>query len=194
VIARMPGWLFGGTRPGTERLMRKLVPGIRLLVFDFDGVFTDDKVYVLQDGTEAVRCFRGDGLGLQKLKDLGLYSVIISTETNPVVSARAGKLNLPCVQGSADKLSALRAVMRSYAVCESEIAYIGNDINDLDCLRTAGLPIVVRNAHPEVIPYARYRTRAVGGAGAVREVCDLFSRALRSCAFAAPLCDPAIRR
>lgn len=165
--------------PGPGRAVRKLIPDIRLLAFDFDGVFTDDKVYVLQDGTEAVRCFRGDGIGLQKLTGLGLQSVIISTETNPVVSARAQKLNIPCIQSCADKMAALETTMQKYSLRTHEVAYIGNDINDLHCLQAVGFPIVVRNAHADVVPYARYRTRACGGRGAVREVCDLFACTLR---------------
>ena len=76
--------------------MKEVIRGIRLLAFDFDGVFTDDMVYVLEDGRESVRCFRGDGIGLQKLKKLGLETVIISTESNPVVSVRAQKLKIRC--------------------------------------------------------------------------------------------------
>ena len=160
--------------------MRNLIPDIRLLAFDFDGVFTDDRVYILQDGTEAVRCFRGDGIGLQKLTGLGLHNVILSTETNPVVSARAEKLNIPCTQSCTDKMAALETLMQQYGVGTRQVAYIGNDINDLDCLRAVALPIVVHNAHADVVPYARYRTRACGGHGAVREVCDLFVRVLSS--------------
>ena len=74
--------------------MEDIVHDIRLVAFDFDGVFTDDMVYVLQDGTEAVRCFRGDGIGLQKLVRLGIEAIIISTEANPVVTARADKLKI----------------------------------------------------------------------------------------------------
>ncbi len=78
--------------------MKDLLAKIRLVAFDFDGVFTDNMVYVLEDGTEAVRCFRSDGLGLQKLKNLGIETVIISTEANPVVTARARKLKIRCIQ------------------------------------------------------------------------------------------------
>ena len=79
----------------TIRSLEELILRVRLIAFDFDGVFTDNMVYVFEDGTEAVRCFRSDGIGLQKLKRAGIKTVIISTEANPVVSARARKLKMP---------------------------------------------------------------------------------------------------
>ena len=146
---------------------------VRLLALDFDGVFTDNTVYVFQDGREAVRCWRSDGLGLALLGGVGVEAVIISTEVNPVVSARARKLRLRCVQGCHDKLGALEAILRKRKLSPGQVAFVGNDINDAPCLKRVGLPIVVRDAHPDVIGLAAYRTRARGGFGAVREVCDL---------------------
>ena len=154
------------------------IGAVRLVAFDFDGVFTDNTVYVWQDGSEAVRCSRSDGLGLQKLERVRIPAVIISTEINPVVSARSRKLGIRCLQGCQDKLEALGTVVRELGISLSQVAFVGNDINDLPCLEAVGLPIVVRDAHPDVIPYARYRTRALGGHGAVREICDLFERVL----------------
>ena len=154
-----------------ERLRRT-----RLIAFDFDGVFTDNGVYVFQDGTEAVRCCRCDGLGLEKLARLGVDAIIISTEANPVVSARARKLKLPCIQNCGDKLGALRKVIAEKGVTLEETAFVGNDINDLACMRAVGLPMVVADAHPDVIPFALYRTRVPGGHGAVREICDLLEQ------------------
>jgi YrbI family 3-deoxy-D-manno-octulosonate 8-phosphate phosphatase len=158
--------------------MEDIIHGIRLVAFDFDGVFTDDMVYVLQDGTEAVRCFRGDGIGLQKLARLGIETVIISTEANPVVSVRAAKLKIRCIQDVGDKRAVLEGFARKSGIALSEVAFVGNDINDLAVLRCVGLPIVVKNAHPDVIEYARYQTKCSGGHGAVREVCDLVEEAL----------------
>lgn len=145
---------------------------IRLVVFDFDGVFTDNTVYVTQDGVESVRCWRGDGLGLARLKDAGIEPVIVSTETNPVVSARARKLGVRCVQGCSDKLAAVRALAADAGADLAAVAFVGNDINDLGCLEAVGVPIVVQDAHPDVRSAARYRTTLPGGRGAVREVCD----------------------
>ncbi len=158
--------------------MKDIIPGIRLIAFDFDGVFTDNMVYVLQDGSEAVRCTRSDGLGLQKLERLGIESVIISTESNPVVSARAEKLNIRCIQNCGDKRAVLEAMVAERGLSLAEVAYVGNDINDLPCLDSVGLPIVVRDAHQDVVRHAVYRTTRPGGQGAVREVCDLFEQAL----------------
>ncbi len=158
--------------------MQDIVGDIRLVAFDFDGVFTDDMVYVLQDGTEAVRCFRGDGIGLQKLKRLGIEAIIISTESNPVVTARAAKLKIRCLQDVGDKRAVLEDVARELGITLSQVAFVGNDINDLPVLRCVGVPIVVRNAHPDVIKDAMYQTSLSGGHGAVREVCDLVEKAL----------------
>ena len=151
---------------------------IRLVAFDFDGVFTDNMVYVFEDGTEAVKCSRGDGIGLQKLKRLGIETVIISTESNPVVSARARKLKIRCVQNCADKLKTLNDMAQEAGISLAEAAFVGNDINDLACLKHVALPIVVQDAHRDVIPLGLYQTRNPGGHGAVREVCDLFEQAL----------------
>ena len=158
--------------------IRERIGSIRLVAFDFDGVFTDNMVYVSEDGSETVRCFRGDGIGLQKLEQLGIAAVIISTETNQVVSARSQKLGIRCVQGCEDKRSPLETIVKEMGLALTQAAFVGNDINDLSCLKCVGLPIVVQDAHPDVIPCAHYRTKALGGHGAVREVCDLFEQVL----------------
>jgi len=156
--------------------LKDLIAKIRLVAFDFDGVFTDNMVYVLEDGTEAVRCFRSDGLGLQKLKKLGIETVIISTEANPVVSARARKLKIRCIQNCQDKRAVLEEIAGNMDITLDEVAFVGNDINDLPCLECAALPIVVQDAYPDVVPTALYQTKRPGGHGAVREVCDLFEK------------------
>jgi YrbI family 3-deoxy-D-manno-octulosonate 8-phosphate phosphatase len=162
------------TDPNLQAAIRK----VRLVAFDFDGVFTDNMVYVLQDGTEAVRCYRGDGIGLQKLAKLGLETVIISTESNPVVSARAKKLKIRCLQDCQDKQATLENIAQELSITLDQVAFIGNDVNDLACLTNVGLPIVVNDAHPDVLILAAYRTKTCGGYGAVREICDLFEKAL----------------
>jgi 3-deoxy-D-manno-octulosonate 8-phosphate phosphatase (KDO 8-P phosphatase) len=146
---------------------------IRLVAFDFDGVFTDNTVYVSESGEESVRCWRGDGLGLQKLTSRGIDSVIISTETNAVVSMRAKKLKSLCFHGVPDKLKELKRVVAEKGIDLADTAYVGNDINDADCLGAVGFAVVVADAHPEVMGLAHYITRMPGGRGAVREVCDL---------------------
>ena len=156
--------------------MDEIICRIRLVAFDFDGVFTDNMVYVFEDGTEAVRCFRSDGIGLHKLKKIGIETVIISTEANPVVSARASKLKIRCVQNCQDKRAVLEEMAHDQGIRLSEVAFVGNDINDLPCLECVALPIVVQDAHPDVVSTALYQTKNRGGHGAVREVCDLFEK------------------
>lgn len=160
--------------------LKNLIRAIRLIVFDFDGVFTDNNVYVFENGSEAVRCFRGDGIGLRKLERLKIGTVIISTETNAVVSARSRKIGIRCVQGCEDKRAAMESIINEMGISLAQIAFVGNDINDLPCLTSVGLPIVVKNAHPDVIPYAKYQTKTRGGYGAVREICDMFENVLTS--------------
>ena len=161
-------------RPVSGRALAALVRDIRLVVFDFDGVFTDNTVLVYADGTEAVRCWRSDGLGLRALRGLGVEAYVLSTETNAVVGARCNKLGLPFTQSCDDKRTALLALLEERALEARQVAYVGNDINDRECLDLVGLPIVVADAHPSVIGAAKWRTRQPGGRGAVRDVCDMF--------------------
>ena len=147
---------------------------IKAIVFDFDGVFTDNRVIVSQDGTESVSCCRSDGLGLRRLDDIGIQYCIISTETNPVVATRAKKLNIPVMQGHDDKLPVLMKFAKERDLAMHNIAYVGNDINDKECLESVGLPIVVADAYPEILSISKFQTERKGGYGAVREVCDLF--------------------
>jgi len=151
---------------------RALLARVRLLVFDFDGVFTDNKVLVDEDGREAAFCSRGDGLGAVALQSLGFDIVILSTEPNPIVAHRAAKLKIPCVHGLDDKWAALQALLQERGLAAADVAYVGNDINDETCLKNVGLPICTADAHPSVKPLARIVTRRRGGDGAVRQICD----------------------
>ena len=152
--------------------LRGLLEGIKLAVFDFDGVFTDNRVWVNERGEELVAFTRSDGLGLRRLDEVGVRYLILSMEQNPLVSARAEKLRADCVQGVEDKLSVLRERAEQLGVSLEETAYLGNDINDADCLRAAGMPVVPADAWPEVKPLARWVLSRPGGAGCVREFCD----------------------
>jgi YrbI family 3-deoxy-D-manno-octulosonate 8-phosphate phosphatase len=158
------------------RELERAVSSVQLIVFDFDGVFTDNTVYVSQEGVESVRCWRGDGLGLRKLEKLGIQAVIVSTEMNPVVSVRAAKLRIRCEQAVEDKRALVEAIAADLGLTLEQVAFVGNDINDVPCMRTVGLPIAVADAHPDVDDCVRYRTTTPGGRGAVREICDLFER------------------
>ena len=145
---------------------------VKLLVLDFDGVMTDNRVLVDQDGREAVLCHRGDGWGIARLKDAGVEVVVISTETNPVVAARCRKLRIEYIQGCDDKLSTLQALAQKRSLHVDQVAFVGNDVNDLACLRWVGLPIAVEDAVPEVRAAAQLVTTCPGGQGAVREIAD----------------------
>lgn len=167
--------------PLFERLLSVRGPGaivatstgaIRLLVLDFDGVMTDNRVLVDCDGNEAVWCDRGDGWGIARLKDAGMEIVVLTTEVVPVAAARCRKLGIQCVDACADKLAALREIAWGRALEPEQIAYVGNDVNDLACLRWVGLPIAVADALPEVLAASHWVTARPGGHGAVREVAD----------------------
>jgi N-acylneuraminate cytidylyltransferase len=146
---------------------------IRLFVFDFDGVFTDNRVYVDQSGRETVSCSRADGLGVERLLSNGFDAAVLSTEMNLVVSARCRKLRLPVQQGVRDKAQALRKLAASRELALEQVAYLGNDVNDLECLQIAGVAIVPADAHPDVRKIADLVLLKSGGHGAVRELCDL---------------------
>lgn len=152
---------------------------IELLVFDFDGVLTDNRVYVFQDGREAVACNRGDGMGLAMLRERGVPMVVLSTEVNPVVDARCRKLKLECQHGLGDKRSALVALAREKNVDLKHVVYVGNDVNDLGCMEVAGFAVVVADAHPSAREKADFVLSQPGGAGAVRELCDLLLQHMR---------------
>ena len=145
---------------------------IDLLVLDFDGVMTDNRVLVDQNGVEAVWCDRGDGWGLARLAEASVSVVVLSTETNPVVAARCRKLRVEAIQGCADKLGTLQDLARSRHLPSSRIAYVGNDVNDLACLKWVGVPVAVADAIPEVRDVCRLVSTRPGGRGAVREICD----------------------
>lgn len=156
------------TSPGLPRLDQ-----VRLLVIDFDGVMTDNRVLVDQDGRESVLCHRGDGWGIGQLKQTGIEIVVLSTEANPVVSARCRKLDVTCIQSCTDKLSALKQLAAARAVTPDQIMYVGNDENDLACLRWVGFPVAVADAEPVARAACVFITERRGGEGAVREICDL---------------------
>ena len=158
------------TREERALLLPEPLEGI---VLDFDGVFTDNKVLVFDDGREAVICSRSDGWGLARLRDLGAPLLILSTEENSVVSARARKLRIPCLQGINDKLGTLKRWASQAAVDIANVVYVGNDVNDLACLNSVGCPILVNDAHHDVRMSAKIVLDAPGGEGALRELAEL---------------------
>jgi 3-deoxy-D-manno-octulosonate 8-phosphate phosphatase (KDO 8-P phosphatase) len=154
-----------------------LLARVRLVVFDFDGVFTDNRVWVNERGEEALAFSRSDGLGLRRLDEIGVGYLIVSMEKNPIVAARAKKLGAECVHGVDDKLPIVREHAKRLGVTLDETAYVGNDVNDAECLAAVGLPVVPADAWPEVVPLARLVLSRRGGDGCVRELCDTIWRA-----------------
>lgn len=151
---------------------RSLPKEVALLVFDFDGVFTDNRVLVFDDGREAVACNRGDGMGLEMLRTTGVPVVVVSTEKNPVVAARCRKLGLEYQQGLEDKSRALREFAAGRNLDLQRTIYVGNDLNDLGCMNIVGFSVAVADAHPTVRTQADLVLSNAGGYGAVREICE----------------------
>ena len=144
----------------------------RVVVTDFDGVHTDDTAWVDAAGTEHVRVSRSDGMGVALLRRAGVPVLILSTEQNAVVRARAEKLQVEVIHGVDDKASVLRQWAADRGVDLAETAYLGNDVNDLPAMALVGWPVAVADARPEVTAAARVVLTRPGGAGAVRELAD----------------------
>lgn len=146
---------------------------IRLLVLDFDGVLTDNRVLVDEEGKEAVWVSRSDGWGIARLKEAGIEVVVLSTEANPVVAARCRKLGIDYRQALESKEAALAELVEARGLAMQQVVYAGNDVNDLGCMRRAGVSVAVADAYPEVQQAAQLVLSYPGGYGAVRELCDL---------------------
>lgn len=145
---------------------------VSAIVFDFDGVLTDDRVYVDQDGREMVCCNRRDGLGFDILRKAGIKLFILSTETNPVVARRAEKLKIPAVQGSRDKAASLRKLALSEGVDLAETLFVGNDINDLPAICLCGFSACPSDSHPSVKSAVTHVLQTAGGQGVTREIVE----------------------
>lgn len=157
----------------TQDAHKNFPNNVRLLVLDFDGVMTDNRVWVDENGKESVVVSRADGLGLARLKKTGLEIIVLSTEENKVVTARCQKLKLDCKQGVQNKKEVLIGWMEERGLKADEVVYVGNDINDSECLALVGTGIAPADAEPEILATADWILTRKGGHGAVREVCDL---------------------
>lgn len=146
---------------------------VQAVITDFDGVHTDDRATVTESGEESVRVSRSDGMGISRLKEAGVKLLILSTETNKVVRARAAKLGIDCIDASSNKALQLLDWLAQYSIDPAHALYLGNDINDLGALAVVGWPVAVADARPEVAAVARLITTRRGGNGAVREIADL---------------------
>jgi len=145
---------------------------IDLIIYDFDGVMTDNRVLVTEDGQEAVFVNRSDGLAIGTLREMGVEQIIVSTEKNPVVNARAKKLGLPCIQSVKDKRSTVQKYLQEKNIDPKNVIFAGNDINDKEAMEYVGWPIAPADAHPDVKKVARIVLKTKGGHGVIRELLD----------------------
>lgn len=174
--------MTGGLDPVLPGRRRRPMPEtIMLLVLDFDGVVTNNLVWTDQDGREMVAASRSDSLLIKPLREAGVETVILSSETNPVVTARAKKMGVEAVQGLGlhAKGAALSRLLEEKNVDPAHVIYVGNDINDLPCFELAGWAVAVADAYPEVIRAADFVLSKPGGGGAVRELCALLLKKCR---------------
>jgi YrbI family 3-deoxy-D-manno-octulosonate 8-phosphate phosphatase len=159
--------------PGRQR--RPMPENIKLLVLDFDGVVSNNLVWTDQDGREMVAASRSDSIRIQALREAGVETIILSSETNPVVAARAKKMGVEAVQGLGlqAKGPALKRLLEERGIDLTQVVYVGNDVNDLPCFELVGWSVAVADAYPEVLRAADFILSKPGGYGAVRELCDL---------------------
>jgi len=148
---------------------------LELIVYDFDGVLTDNKVNIDQFGNESVQVNRGDGLGVSEIKKLGIEQIIISTEKNPVVSIRARKLDISCLQGIENKKRTLTDYCNNNNIDLQSVAYVGNDINDEEAIGIAGVTFCPADAHESIKAISDHVLKTKGGQGVVRELLDLIN-------------------
>lgn len=157
--------------PGQQR--RSLPEAVELVVFDFDGVMTDNRVWVDREGLEFVAAYRSDSIGLQRMMKAGIKALVLSTEVDGVVAARCKKIKLPVIQGIEEKATVLQNYLREQNIDPSRVVFLGNDINDVSCFPLVGCAVVVNDAQPEAKRSADMILSRSGGYGAVRELCDL---------------------
>ena len=147
---------------------------IKLIVSDFDGVMTNNKVLVDEDGKEAVFCNRADGLAVEILKkQTDIEMLVLSKEQNKVVQARCDKLKIKCVQSTNNKFQILQDEIKKRNLKNEQVCFVGNDINDIECLKEVGFAAVSNDAYPETKKVAHYIAKKGGGEGVIREIIDL---------------------
>ena len=155
-----------------DETIRQRLSGIRVLFYDFDGVMTDNRVLVDQNGIESVFVNRSDGLAVSHLKKQGYTQVIVSTETNPVVVKRAEKLKIPVIHGIDDKGEIIRRYLEDNNILQAETLFIGNDLNDLSAFETVGIRTCPSDAYDAVKEAADLVLNTAGGDGVIRELMD----------------------
>lgn len=147
---------------------------LRLIAFDIDGVFTDGRFYLSDDGVETKAFNTQDGFGIRRLLSAGIAVAVISGRRSGAVERRMAELGVDHVfLGTKDKVATFDTLVSGLGIAAEECAYVGDDVPDLALLSHVGYPIAVANAVAEVREFCDYTTMASGGSGAVREVCDL---------------------
>jgi YrbI family 3-deoxy-D-manno-octulosonate 8-phosphate phosphatase len=159
--------------PGKAR--RPMPDSVKMVVTDFDGVITDGRVWVNGDGVETVAASRADSMRIKQMRAAGIEVMILSSEVDNVVSARARKMGIQAIHGMGldGKGQVLKQILAEKNLDASEVVYLGNDFNDLPCFEVAGWAVAVADAYPEVLRTADYVLKTNGGFGALRELCDL---------------------
>jgi 3-deoxy-D-manno-octulosonate 8-phosphate phosphatase (KDO 8-P phosphatase) len=145
---------------------------IEALVFDFDGVMTNNLVYLDQNGKESVGCSRADGLAFDVLRKLNKPAFILSTEKNPVVEMRAKKLKIPVIQGELDKVKSIKELAFNNSYNLKNILYVGNDLNDYLAMKLCGYTVCPADSHSKIKDISNVTLRTNGGNGVVREILE----------------------
>lgn len=145
---------------------------IAALIFDFDGVLTDNKVYLDQHGNEQVACSRADGLAFDVFRKLNMRVLILSTEANPVVTARANKLKVSVIQNVSDKVAGLQQFVEQEGINLANTLYVGNDLNDYHVMKLCGYSCCPADSHSVIKEVATYKLKTSGGNGIAREIVE----------------------
>lgn len=169
----------------SQRLQEAL-RNIKFIAVDFDGTLTDNSVIHNPDGTESIVRSRMDSFGIDLLSDAGLYDkknykstshevdlMIMSREANPVVASVSQKIKMKCLQGQYEKFEAFKQEVKSRGLDYPQVLFMGNDLNDIECIQLAGIGVAVADAMEQVKNAADYITKHAGGKGAFREICEL---------------------
>src|SRR5262247_1991129 len=163
---------------GSRNVSHKLLKQIRLFATDVDGVLTDAGMYYAESGDEWKKFNTRDGMGIKLLQRQGIITAIVTQERTKLVARRAEKLAIPELhQGVMDKLSLVREMAARHGLTLSQVAYIGDDVNDLEALKAVGFSATPADGLPQVAAVVDYICQKKGGEGAVREVIEMILEA-----------------
>jgi len=152
--------------------MKFSIDKIDAFVFDFDGVMTNNSVFIDQDGKESVSCSRADGLAFDVLRKLNKPAFILSTEKNPVVAMRANKLKILAIQGVHDKVDAIKELANNNSYNLKNICYVGNDLNDYYVMKLCGFSACPADSHSKIKELSKFTLKTNGGEGVVRDLLE----------------------